>query len=495
MSNPSILRAANISKSFSGVPVLHQVGIEVEAGKVHALMGENGAGKSTFMNILMGMFQPDEGELFVNGEKMLFTSARDAMRHGISMIHQELLIFPELTVAENIFMGREPVTGWGRIDRRAMNEEATVLMRQLEMDIPVTAKMKDLSIGQMQMVEIVKAVSNQASILIMDEPTSAISNKEAQVLFRIIHTLKEQGKAIIYISHKMDEIFTLADTITVLRDGRYIATRKREELHMDELINLIVGRELKSLFNKQALQLGEVLLEVKRMCSDRVTDITFSLRRGEILGIAGLMGAGRTEIAHAIAGMEKVKAGEIFLKGRRIRVDSPRDAIAHGIGLVTEDRKQLGLVLSSSVKQNITLPSLKKHSRGFLLDVRRENRVADWEIARFRIKTASRNQQVGSLSGGNQQKVVLSGIHLNDPEIIILDEPTRGVDVGAKQEIYQYISELVSMGKAVILISSELPEILALSDRILVVREGGIKAELKREEASQELIMKYAMAQ
>jgi inositol transport system ATP-binding protein len=494
MSNPPILRAANISKSFSGVPVLHQVGIEVEAGKIHALMGENGAGKSTFMNILMGMFQPDEGELFVNGEKTLFTSARDAMRHGISMIHQELLIFPELTVAENIFMGREPVTAWGRIDRRAMNEEATVLMRQLEMGIPVTAKMKDLSIGQMQMVEIVKAVSNQASILIMDEPTSAISNKETQVLFRIIHTLKEQGKAIIYISHKMDEIFTLADTITVLRDGRYIATRKREELHMDELINLIVGRELKSLFNKQATQLGEVLLEVKGMCSGRVTDISFSLCRGEILGIAGLMGAGRTEIAHAIAGMEKVTAGEIFLKGKRIRINSPRDAIAHGIGLVTEDRKQLGLVLSSSVKQNITLPSLKKHSRGFLLDVRRENRAADGEISRFRIKTASRNQQVGSLSGGNQQKVVLSGIHLNDPEIIILDEPTRGVDVGAKQEIYRYISQLVSLGKAVILISSELPEILVLSDRILVVREGGIKAELKREEASQELIMKYAMA-
>ena len=490
-----MLNIHNLSVSFGGEYLFEEISFRLNSGDRVGLIGKNGAGKSTFMNILMGMFPPDGGDLFVNGKRTLFTSARDAMRHGISMIHQELLIFPELTVAENIFMGREPVTRWGRIDRRTMNKEARGLMQQLEMDIPAKAKMKDLSIGQMQMVEIVKAVSNQASVLIMDEPTSAISNKETEVLFRIIHTLKEQGKAIIYISHKMDEIFTLADTITVLRDGRYIATRQKEELQMNELINLIVGRELKTLFDKQPQQLGEVLLEVKGLCSDEVKDISFSLRRGEILGIAGLMGAGRTGIAHAIAGMEKMTAGEIFIQGQPVRINFPRDAIASGIGLVTEDRKQLGLVLSSSVKQNITLPSLKKHSRGLLLNPRRENEVADGEISRFRIKAASRDQQVGSLSGGNQQKVVLSGIHLNNPEIIILDEPTRGVDVGAKQEIYKYISQLVSKGKAVILISSELPEILALSDRILVVREGGIKAELKREEASQELIMKYAMAQ
>lgn len=495
MVDKKILSAVNISKSFSGIRVLDKVCLQIEKGKVHALMGENGAGKSTFMNILMGIFPPDEGDVFIKGTKVTFNSARDALRHGISMIHQELLVFPELTVAENIFMRREPATSWGRIDRKAMNRQAKALMQQLEMDIPVTAKMKNLSIGEMQMVEIVKAVSNEASILIMDEPTSAISNKETEVLFRIIHTLKQQGKAIIYISHKMDEIFRLADTITVLRDGKYIATRNREHLQMEELINLIVGRKLSSLFNKQPQRPGEVLLEVKGLCSAEIHHVSFSLRQGEILGIAGLMGAGRTAIAHAIAGMEKVTAGEILLRGKLVRINSPRNAIAKGIGLVTEDRKQLGLVLSSSVKQNITLPSLKKHSRGLLLDSRRENRVADREIARFRIKTSSRNQEVGRLSGGNQQKVVLSGINLNDPEVIILDEPTRGVDVGAKQEIYEYIARLTSLGKAVILISSELPEIFALSDRILVVREGSIKAELSREEASQVLIMKYAMAQ
>lgn len=489
-----ILRAVNISKSFSGVRVLDKVCLEVEKGKVHVLMGENGAGKSTFMNILMGMFPSDEGEVFIKGKKMNFTSARDALRHGISMIHQELLVFPELSVAENIFMGREPITGLGWIDRKVLKREAKVLLKQLEMNIPVTAKMKNLSIGEMQMVEIAKAVSNNASILIMDEPTSAISEKETEVLFRILGVLKQQDKAIIYISHKMDEIFRLGDTITVLRDGKYIATRKREDIQMNELIAMIVGRELSSLYKKQPQKLGEVLLEVKGISSAALRDVSFHLRRGEILGIAGLMGAGRTAIAHAIAGMEKVTSGEIFLRGKKIRISSPRAAIGRGIGLVTEDRKQLGLVLSSSVKHNITLPSLKKYSRGMLLDHSNENSVADREITRFRIKTPSRNQVVGRLSGGNQQKVVISGMNLNDPEVIILDEPTRGVDVGAKQEIYEFIATLVSSGKAVILISSELPEILALSDRILVVREGRIKAELSRNEASQELIMKYAMA-
>jgi inositol transport system ATP-binding protein len=494
MEDAKILRAVNISKSFSGVRVLDKVCLEVEKGKVHVLMGENGAGKSTFMNILMGMFPPDEGEVYIKDKKVSFDSAREALHHGISMIHQELLTFPELTVAENIFMGREPVTGFGWIDRKELNRQGTVLMRQLEMAIPVTAKMKNLSIGEMQMVEIVKAVSNQSSILIMDEPTSAISEKETELLFRLIETLKIQGRAVLYISHKMDEVFRLADLITVLRDGKYIATRKREEIQMDELISMIVGRELSSLYNKQPQQPGEVLLEVKGLCSAGVKDVSFSLRRGEILGISGLMGAGRTAIAHAIAGMEKITDGEILLKGKPVHIRSPRAAIANGIGLVTEDRKHLGLVLTSSVKENIILPSLKKYSWGIFRDHSKENEVADQEIAKFRIKTTSRNQVVGRLSGGNQQKVVISGINLNDPEVIILDEPTRGVDVGAKQEIYRFIGKLVSRGKAVIIISSELPEILALTDRILVVREGSIKAELSREEASQEKIMKHAMA-
>ena len=488
-----ILQATHISKSFAGVPVLDKVSLSIEQGTIHALMGENGAGKSTFMNILMGMFPPDSGEILIQGRPVHFSSAREALNHGIAMIHQELLVFPDLTVAENIFMGREPVKGFGWIDRRTMNQQTKELLTRLELDIPVTAKMKDLSIGQMQMVEIAKALSNNAAVLIMDEPTAAISQREAEILFKTMFALKEQGKAIIYISHKMDEIYRLADTITVLRDGKYMGTKASKDLPLEELINLIVGRELQSFFNKQVSHPGELVLEMRNICSPALADISFQLRKGEILGIAGLMGAGRTNIAHVLAGLEKPTSGEILLHGKPAQIDNPKAAIRHGIGLVTEDRKQYGLVLEASVRNNITLPSLKKHGRGFFLDPQKENEIADREISRFRIKTASRQQAVGRLSGGNQQKVVIAGMYLNDPDIIILDEPTRGVDVGAKQEIYEFMAKLVEAGKAVILISSELPEILALSDRILVVREGKIKAELGREQASQELIMHYAM--
>jgi len=488
-----ILQANHISKSFAGVPVLDKVGLTLEEGTIHALMGENGAGKSTFMNILMGMFPPDSGEILVKGQSVHFSNAREALRHGIAMIHQELLVFPDLTVAENIFMGREPVKGLGWVNRKKMNQQAAALISQLEIDIPVTAKMKTLSIGEMQMVEIAKALSNQAAILIMDEPTSAISQREAETLFKTMAALKEQGKAIIYISHKMDEIYRLADTITVLRDGKYVATKPSKDLPMEELIKLIVGRELASYFTKRPSSPGKILLEMKNICSPVLQDISFQLHQGEILGIAGLMGAGRTNIANVLAGSERPSSGEILLKGKPIHIKDPKAAIRHGIGLVTEDRKQYGLVLGASVRDNITLASLEKHGRGFFLDPKKENEVADGEISRFRIKAVSRQQAVGRLSGGNQQKVVIAGMYLNDPDIIILDEPTRGVDVGAKQEIYGFMAKLVEAGKAVILISSELPEILALSDRILVVREGKIKAELQREEASQELIMHYAM--
>src|SRR5690554_218445 len=321
MDHTNILTAKGISKSFSDVLVLDDVCIEIEKGKVHALMGENGAGKSTFMNILMGMLPPDKGDIYIHGEKVNLSSARDALRHGISMIHQELLVFPELTVAENIFMGREPLKSWGALDHKKLNKQAGLLMQELGMDIPATARMKSLSIGEMQMVEIAKAVSNKSSILIMDEPTSAISQKETEVLFRIIETLKQQGKAIIYISHKMDEIYRLADTITVLRDGKYIATRSSESLPMDELINLIVGRELSELYTKQTVPRGDVLLEAKGLCTDKITDVSFNLHRGEIIGLAGLMGSGRTAIAHALAGIDKSTKGEILLRGKDVRID------------------------------------------------------------------------------------------------------------------------------------------------------------------------------
>lgn len=490
-----LLRAENISKSFAGVRVLDKVHMKVDGGRVHALIGENGAGKSTFMNILMGMYPADEGTVFVRGRPVHFAGARDAMQHGLSMIHQELLVFPELTVAENIFMGRQPLSRFGWIDTRTLQRKARELMEQLGVDIPVAKKMKELTIGSMQMVEIVKAVSNQASVFIMDEPTSAITQKEAEILFRIIALLKGQGKAIIYISHKMDELFRLADEVTVLRDGKYIGTRSRAGLEMGELISMIVGRDLDKLYQKQKTFPGPVLLEARNLCSEGVRNVSLEVRRGEVLGIAGLMGAGRTSLAHALAGMEKITSGEIRLNGQTVSINSPRAAKNKGIGLVTEDRKQWGLIPDASVKQNIVLRSLKKHSRGILLDQRREKAVADREMERFRIRAASRNQAVGSLSGGNQQKVVLSGMQLTEPELIILDEPTRGIDIGAKQEIYQYIASLTARGKAVILISSELPELLALSDRILVMRGGRVKAELERDKASQELIMQHAMAE
>lgn len=487
-----LLRAVDISKSFAGVKVLDKVGITVRSGEVHALIGENGAGKSTFMNILMGIFPPDEGTIFVSGEQVSFAGARQALAHGLSMIHQELLVFPELSVAENIFMGREPQARGGWIDRRELYRQAEELMARLEVSIPLTEKVKNLSVGAMQMVEIVKAVSNDASVLIMDEPTSAISQKETESLFRIIGLLREQGKGIIYISHKMDELFRIADTITVLRDGKYIATRKAGQLQMNELIAMIVGRELSSLYEKKEVTPGDILLEVDDMHAPGVRGVSFQVRKGEILGVAGLMGAGRTEIARAIAGISKITGGTVKLGGRPVRIGSPRSAKALGIGLVTEDRKEWGLMLEDSVKNNMVLSSLKQQSRGMLLDRRRERAVAGREIERFRIKTTGPDQAVGRLSGGNQQKVVFAGMHLNDPDLIILDEPTRGVDIGSKQEIYHYIADLAARGKAVILISSELPEILALSDRIMVVREGRVGAMLRREEASQELIMKHA---
>jgi len=353
------------------------------------------------------MIPPDEGSLYLYGNKMNFSSARHALQMGIAMIHQELLVFPELDLAENIYIGREPLTRWGRIDRRAMNYEAEMLLRQFDLDIPVNTKMKYLSIGEMQMVEIIKAVSNNAVILILDEPTSAISQKEAELLFRTLDTLRNQGKGIIYISHKMDEIFRLADTITVLRDGKHIATRPKDNIGMEELIRLMVGRPLSTLFNKRQNVPGELLLEVKDLATARVKNASFTLRRGEILGIAGLMGAGRTEIAHALAGMETITRGQIRFREKPVQINSPRAALALGIGLVTEDRKKYGLVLDASVKHNITLSSLKKHSRGFLLHHGQENDVADREISRFRIKSSSRNQSIRKLSGGKQQNMVI----------------------------------------------------------------------------------------
>jgi inositol transport system ATP-binding protein len=490
-----VLQVRNLSKSFPGVKALDSVRLDVQPGTVHALMGENGAGKSTLVKTLIGIHAPDSGEILFNGSSVHLRNPHEAMRMGIAMIHQELMPLPDLTVAENICLGREP-TRWLPfwLDKPAMNRRAQELLDRFGVALPPTRKMKRLAVAEMQTVEIAKALGHNAEVIIMDEPTSAISQREVDALFDVVRDLKRRGVAIIYISHKIDEVFRIADTITVLRDGRCVATHDANELDRDRLIALMVGRELGAVFPQSFAEPSDVALEVRGLTREgKFRNVSFQVRRGEILGIAGLMGAGRTEVISAIFGLAPADSGEILVDGRRVRIANPRDAIRSGIALVAEDRKEYGLVPQMSVKQNVTLANLRGCCRGPLIDHRRENSVADEQIRAFSIKTRDRNQKVGSLSGGTQQKVVVAKALLTDPAILILDEPTRGIDIGAKSEIYAIVAKLADEGKAVIMVSSELPEILSLSRRILVMREGDVTAELDPRDATQEEILRYAM--
>lgn len=496
-----ILRVKEISKSFSGVKALDNIHFDLKKGEVHALMGENGAGKSTFMKILIGLVTPDSGEILMEGNTMVGNNVNETLKKGISMIHQEILIIPGLTVAQNIFLGRERevsgksgiLSGW--LNDREINRKAAALLVRLGVNIAPKAKMKHLSVAQMQMVEIAKAVSNNAKIIIMDEPTSAISDKEVNTLFQIIRDLKAEGVSIIYISHKMDEIFRISDTVTVLRDGKYVGTQNAAELDQNALIAMMVGREIDQMFPEAAQAVGEEVISVQNLGkTGKFSNISFNVKSGEILGLAGLMGAGRTEIARAIFGLDQWDEGEITIKQSPLRARTPREAIDRGIGYVSEDRKGLGFVPRMSVKDNITLSSMKNHRKGGFIDTHSEQSVTEKMIADLKIKTAGTGQHVAYLSGGNQQKVVIGKVLLASPEIIILDEPTRGVDVGAKFEIYKLIRSLADRGMAIIMISSELPEILGLSDRILVLSKGKQTALLSKAEATQELIMRYAVA-
>ncbi|GAB2800826.1 ribose ABC transporter ATP-binding protein RbsA [Rhabdobacter roseus] len=492
-----LLQVSGLSKSFGGVRALDRVRFTLRAGEVHALMGENGAGKSTFMKILMGLLTPDAGEVLLEGQPLRGQNVHEVLRRGIAMIHQEILAVPELTVAQNMFLGREKDVAagrWGWVNDRKINQLAAQLLDQLGLDLAPTTPMKYLSVAQMQMVEIAKALSNHAKVLIMDEPTSALSDREVGTLFRIIQDLKRQGVAIIYISHKMDEIFAIADTITVLRDGTYIGTRPAAELDQSTLIAMMVGREINDLFPASTAHRGEEVLAVRNLTrAGYFTDVSFEVHRGEVLGLAGLMGAGRTELARAIFGLDRADSGEIYLKGQRVLISSPREAIRRGIGYVSEDRKALGFVPGLSVQQNLTLASLRSHQKGGLIREQSERTAAAAMITNLRIKASGPDQPVTYLSGGNQQKVVLGKVLLTSPELIMLDEPTRGVDIGAKFEIYKLINQLAASGLAVILISSELPEILGLSDRVLVLSKGRPTALLSKAEATQETIMQYAM--
>lgn len=490
-----VLQAHNVHKAFAGVQALSGVSLEIRAGEVHALMGENGAGKSTLMNVLAGLYQPDAGEIQLHGKVVTIKNPHDAIRKGIAMIHQELMPVPDMTVAENIMLGREPVLGMaGWINRREMEREAGRLLGLLGMKLPVTRMMRELSVAEMQTVEIARALGRNAGIVIMDEPTSAISDREVEALFSVIRMLKQRGVAVVYISHKMDEIFRIADTVTVLRDGAYVGTHPAGELDERKLISLMVGRDLAAMIPKDCGKRGEVLLDVRRLGrAGAFRDVSFSVRSGEILGIAGLMGAGRTEVMRALFGLDQADEGEIFAGNRPARIRRPADAIRLGIGMVTEDRKNSGIVPTMSVAHNTTLAALSSCCSGVFINHARERTVVDENIKSFGIKTSGRRQAVSQLSGGNQQKVVIAKTLLAQPSIVILDEPTRGIDIGAKAEVYAIIARLAREGRAVIMVSSELPEILLLSDRILVMRQGTVAAELDPRKTSQEEILRHAM--
>jgi inositol transport system ATP-binding protein len=489
-----ILEMENITKEFPGVKALDNIQLKVRKGTVHALMGENGAGKSTLMKIIFGIYSHDKGTIKYKGQEIKLSGSKDALSRGISMIHQELSPVPQMTVADNIFLGREATFGFGWINRKKMIADTKKLFETLKIDIDPNSKMIDLSIANTQMVEIATAISYDADLIIMDEPTSAITDKEVEHLFEIIASLKAKGVTIIYISHKMDEIFRICDEITVFRDGQFVGTKEASELNQESLIQMMVGREIKQVFHKEDAEIGDVVLSVKNLSrKGKFEDISFEVKKGEILGISGLMGAGRTEVIESIFGIHPPDSGEIFISGAKVTIKSPRDAIKHKMGLLTEDRKITGALLPLSIRDNMIISNIDNYlNKAKFINGKLVDDMCALFVERLSIKTPSLNQLIINLSGGNQQKVLLARWLLNNPDILILDEPTRGVDVGAKAEIHKIMSRLAQTGKAIIMISSELPEVLGMSDRIVVMHEGVKKGELSKEEANQEKIMEMA---
>lgn len=488
-----ILEMRNITKEFPGVKALNNVNLKVKKGEVHVLVGENGAGKSTLMKILNGVYSMDAGEIIYKGKKIEIRTPRDAQEAGISIIHQELNLIPKLSVAENIFLGREPINKHGFINWKEIYTKTENLLKKLEIDVHPKTKVSKLGIAQQQMIEIAKALSFESNVIVMDEPTSALTEKEINKLFNVIKQLKDSGVAIIYISHRLDEIKKIGDRLTVLRDGNYIGTYNVDDIDIDTIIQLMVGRKLDEKFPKEPTIILNEILEVKNLTQkNRLKNISFSLKRGEILGLAGLMGAGRTELARAIFGIDPIDSGEIYINGSKRNIKSPLDAIKNGLGLLPEDRRSQGLVHTMSVVENITLASIDNFIKKLFINKKMEISTAQEYIKQVNIRTPSPLKKVCFLSGGNQQKVVLAKWLCANVEIIIFDEPTRGIDVGAKVEIYKLINNMAKNGKAIVLISSELPEILGMCDRILVMHEGKLNGEFSREEATQEKILACA---
>jgi ribose transport system ATP-binding protein len=487
-----VLRMAGISKEFPGVKALDKVDLNVYEAKVMALLGENGAGKSTLMKILSGVYQKTEGDLFLLGDKLEVTGPKDAMEKGIAIIHQELNLIEDMSIGENIFIGRAPQK-FGRIDWKHLYAEADILLSRLNLDLSPKTLVKDLSIGHKQMVEIAKALSFDARIIIMDEPTDALTDKESESLFKVIEELRSQGKSIVYISHRLPEIFQICDDVTVLRDGQFIGESKVSDINEDKLIEMMVGRKLEDQYPYVHTVTDEVIFEVKSIENQWVHDIEFSVRKGEILGVAGLMGAGRTELAKSIYGVFKHTDAHMYLEGQKLIIKNQADALNLGIAYVSEDRKKDGLVLGMSVKENMSLSSLRRYASIAGINKKAEREMVEGYKDSMRIKTPSIDQKVKLLSGGNQQKVSIGKALSCQPKVLMLDEPTRGVDVGAKKEIYELMNAFKEKGMGILMISSEIPEILGICDRVMVMHEGHIAGILERKDATQEKIMRLAI--
>ncbi|MBR3969775.1 MAG: sugar ABC transporter ATP-binding protein [Ruminococcus sp.] len=482
-----------INKAFGSNQVLKDAGFVLEDGEVHALMGENGAGKSTLMKILTGVYTRDAGTVIVDGKEVIYKSPQEAEKAGIVFIYQELNVLFDLTVEENLFMGKEITKGFGICDKKAMRKKAQEAMDKMGVKIPINAVMSDLSVGQQQMVEICKALMVDAKVLIMDEPTAALTQSETEGLFKLIKSLRQKGVSIVYISHRMEEIFELCDRITILRDGTYVGTEKIKDINMDDIVRMMIGREIGVRFPARDAKIGKEMLRVEGLTKGKTfKDVNFSVKAGEVLGVSGLMGAGRTEIMHAIFGNLPFESGKIFIEGKEVAIKNAREAINAGIGFITEDRKTEGLLLEKSISENIALANLGKISDKSVVKKSKVDELVKKGIDEFHIKCFGPDHECNNLSGGNQQKVVFAKWVYTDPKILILDEPTRGVDIGAKKEIYSVINNLAAKGVAIILVSSELPEVLGMSDRIMVVHEGKITGIIDAKEADQEKVMTLA---
>lgn len=492
--NETILEMKGINKNFPGVKALDNVSINLKKGEVLSLIGENGAGKSTLMKILLGIYSKDSGEIVFDGEKVNFKTVKEALDAGISMIHQELNLVAGLNVSENIWLGREEIfTRVGIVNEKQSDAATKKLFEDLGITMDIHAKVKDLSVAEMQLTELARAISYNSKVIIMDEPTSALSKQEIELLYRIIRDLTAKGTSIVFISHKIDEIFTISDRISILRDGKNVKTCRVNDITGDELIALIAGREIDQIFPKERSEIKDVILKVENISGEGFHNVSFELYKGEILGFCGLMGAGRTEIMDAIFGITKIKSGKVFIEGKEAKIKQPQDAIDIGIGMITEDRLRQGVIHVRSVKDNMTYAVLDRECSKFgFINKRKEISDCNKEINELMIRLADLNIKIRNLSGGNQQKVIIGRWLLTNPKILIMDEPTRGIDVGAKAEIYKLINNLAQKGMSILLVSSELPEVMGMSDRILVVKDGEIRGEFLQEEATQENLMKVA---